>query len=788
MLRDLRYALRSLSKSPGFVLVATVCLGLALALNTTTFAMLDALRHRSLPVRDRDRLFEVYMWGRGAGSDVPSWERYAVLREGRFHQGLALWSYEWGVTVRAGEDVSEQAVVRVSGNFFALLGVQAEQGRILGPGSPDSWAVVNHDLWERSLGGRSLDGLTIWIAGREYQVVGILPSDMRYPPSEIWVPLPEAAERTGAGLGRHGVVAKLKPGLTPETVRPELATLASRLTMEYGSGPVPFAFTLKSIVPDPMNLEQIHFAMMGAALLVFVIACANLAGLMLVRGVAKRRELALRMALGAERGTVVRQLLAESVVVMAIGAALGLLITVWAIAMLRSQMPPYLREIGLIRPQPSWRVFLAGLGGAALTLLLFGLGPAIRASDVEVSEPLKDASAGATGRRRWRYSPLVIGEVALSLVLVMGAVLLTRAAGRMADSMLGYDRSGLLQAWVWRGPRVPGKPDTVSVARLSHDLSARVAAIPGVRSVAVVSRGNGTAPVMSEFYDGVNGLLPRAALYRVGGSFLPTLGVPILRGRNLLPGERAMVVDEIAARALWPDGAAVGQLIKLGGPKDNEPWWPVVGVARQAMVSGPEGDPFLPPVGAVYQGWQPERRDAGWVLAIRTTGLEPALAVALRQAISDAFPGGRALWVEPWLSDFDAEVRAHYLLVRVFGGFSAFALLLAGIGLYGVVSYTVSQRMREFAVRIAVGAPQGDVMRLVAHDATVMILAGTGMGAFLAMWGSTLLGDWLYNVYHTDAMSLIVAELVLFAAAAAACLQPALRAVRANPVEILRAI
>lgn len=788
-MRDLRYAIRSLVKSPSFLLVATVCLGLALALNTTTFAILDAMRHPSLPVKDPDRLFEVRMWGRGAGADAPMSERFSVLREGTFYEDVS--SYDWGglVTVRAGNDVDERWVTRVSRNLFPMLGVRAEIGRLVAPGSPDNVALVSHDEWERSLGGRSLSGLTIWVGNQEYQVIGVLPPEMKLsegpPEQDIWIPLPSAIDQLNRGTI---VVVKVKRGWTLNGVTEQLGVLANRLTLEYGSGPVPYAFTLKSMVPDPLELKQIHFAMAGAAVVVLLVACVNLAGLMLVRGVVKRRELALRMALGADRATLTRQLFIESAVVVSIGAALGLMFTLWAVGLLRHQMPPSVAALGMVRPHPSWRVFVAGLGFAGATLLVFGLWPAVRASDVDVSEPLKENTGASIGHTHWRYSPLVISEVALGLMLLMGAVLLTRAVGRRNEALLGYDRTGLLSAWVRLGRQYGGD----SVGQISHHLLASVTGVPEVRSVAALLSLWSEGPAMSEFYDGSNGLVNRASLLFIGDGFLRTLGIPVLQGRDFLPGDErdsAVIVDQTAASALWPDGRAVGRLVKLGGPKARRRWLRVVGVARAVSVGGPPSDPFLQPQGTIYVAWQPGGRAWGWQLVIRTTRLDAGSAIALRQAIQDAVaPKGRALWVAPWLSDFDVEVRARYFLVKVFGGFSAFALALATIGLYGVVSYSVSQRLREFAVRIAVGAPAQDVLKLVAHDAAVMILAGTGMGAFLAMWGATLLGDWLYNVYHTDALSLVVAEAVLLAAGFAACLQPALRAMRADPIEILRAI
>jgi hypothetical protein len=385
---------------------------------------------------------------------------------------------------------------------------------------------------------------------------------------------------------------------------------------------------------------------------------------------------------------------------------------------------------------------------------------------------------------RWRYQPVVVAEIALSLVLLMGVTLLTRAAGRLSESMLGYDRQGLLNARVFLGR--PVRPD--SAPTLLRNLLARVAALPEVRSVTAVGDVQ-TRSVKSEFYDGVNGMLARTPVFPVSESFLRTLGVPVLQGRDFVAGDAqdgAVIVDGVVASALWPDGNAVGRWIMLD---PDGRWVRVVGVARRALAGGPGSGPDPAPVGTVYQAWQPREVPAyGWQLAIRTSALSGFPAVALREGIRDALPGSRTLYVEPWLWFFDTELRARYFLIGVFAAFSAFALALAAVGLYGVVSYSVSQRIREFAVRIAVGAPGRDLVKLVAHDAIVMTLAGVGLGAFLAMWGSTLLGDWLFDVSHTDARSLVVAELVWFGAATLACLQPALRAMRADPVEILRAI
>jgi hypothetical protein len=407
---------------------------------------------------------------------------------------------------------------------------------------------------------------------------------------------------------------------------------------------------------------------------------------------------------------------------------------------------------------------------------------------VDLSGPLKDASAGIAGRRQSRYSPLVVVEVALSLMLLMGVALLTKAADRLSGAVAGFERAGLMEAWVWAGR---GMVRADSAQRTLRDLLARVEALPEVQSVAAMGNRGGNRSIMSEFYDGHNGLLSRVSVYAVTDGFLRTMGIPVLQGRDLLPGDEdagAVVVDASVATALWPDGRAVGRLVKVSNFRGEATWHRVVGVARQTFARGPEAERFVPSQGEVYQAWKPDSRTTGWWLALRIPQVDAGVRLSVRRTIQDALPGSGTLYLRPWLSEFNDVVRARYFLAKVFGAFSGFALALSAIGLYGVVSYSVSQRMREFAVRLAIGAPARTVMNLVAHDGAVMVLAGTGLGAFLAMWGSTLLGDWLGSVHHTDARSLVIAEAVLLLAGFAASLQPALRAMRANPVEILRAI
>lgn len=785
LLRDLRFAVRSLAKSPGFVAAAVGSLGLALALATTTFAVLDSLRHPYTPVKDPDRVFYVRMWGdlkRATG-----FQRYEVLRDwGRFYRDVALIAASRGDRVQVSDSLELLFSFQVTANYFDLLGVRPVVGRAFGP-ADDDVAIISHELWRRSLGGRPLDALTVEVGGRTHAVVGVMPPGLGSPDGEVWLHLPPSIAQSGAGVAWVSPVVRLKDGLSIDQVKAELAVLAQRLTDRYGAGPDPFGYSLRSVVREPMPFRPIHVAMASAALGVLLIACANLASLMLVRGAVKRRELAVRLALGAGRGALIQQLVAEAALIAVAGGVVGMLLTAWATAVLGAHLPPYVRGLGSVTPYVSWRVFVFAFAATASSAVLFGVLPAWRASDVKLVDPLKDSGA-TTGKVRYRYNPLVVGEIAVSLVLLMAVALLSRAAVRVSGLDFGYRHENLLGSYF----RLSRELDSTSLRAAVQRVVEHVRDLDGVTSVAArasVFPINYT--VLSDAYDGEAGALFLNAVSVVSPGFLRTLGVPIVRGRDFLEGDGvagAAIVDEAAARVLWGgDGAdAVGRTLKLGDLESPAPWIRVVGVARGARLrSG--FDPYLAPPPAIYV--VNDRIVERLIdVAVRVNRSEAVMAVRIRRQIEAALPpGSHGGWTWRWVEGYENLVRARKFLAGVFGMFSAFALVLAAIGLYGVLAYAVSQRLREFAIRLALGAESGRILRMVLHDGAVIVLAGTGIGAFLAMWSAQILDEWLYGVFFTDAVSLITAEVVLLIAGFAACIGPAFRATRADPVTILRA-
>jgi len=514
---------------------------------------------------------------------------------------------------------------------------------------------------------------------------------------------------------------------------------------------------------------------------------------MLARGLARRREIALRLALGAPRRAVISDLCAESAWLTLGGAGLGALLSLWAAGVLESRVPRNLWFLGIVQPQLSWRVFGASLVVAAAAALIFGLVPALRVvKTVNLDEPLKDG-AGTTARQRQRYSGLVIAEVALSLALLMGAGLLLRVVHHLATYQYNFPARQLL----WTYVRLGGSSDTTGEATAPQDrirpvlsIVAAIERVPGVAGAAAqVQHGPPGKAVTAEMAADSNRLLDAESYPLVTPTFLRTMGLPILEGRDFadgdLAGNGAVILNAVAAQRLYPHESPVGHMLKLGAPNSDAPWVPIVGMCRAALTPGP-GE-LLPRLASPEIYVVRSTNMAGPVdMLIRAAGDPGPVAIAAGRELRAIAPGS-AFGVYPFLYELQTALAAREFLAQLFVTMALFALILAAVGVYGVLSYAVTRRLREFAVRIALGALRGDVLRAVLHDGFVMTLAGTALGGFLALWSSFLLDAFLEDVYPTDAVTLVVSEAVLVVAAAAACLGPALRATRADPIEMLRA-
>jgi putative ABC transport system permease protein len=789
--RDFRSAMRSLRRTPWFFTAGVASLGLALGVSTLAFALIDAVAHPSLPYRDSQRLCVIFDRGWGPRGDVTTYDKYAQLRDGTtFYSDIG---YTAGsIAVVTGPTGPEDGWTETtSANFFALLDVHPALGRVSGGGPGlDGGAIVSHSLWQRQYAGRrSLDGAVVTVDDHTYPVIAVLPATMDASwEAVVWLPLAPGGVLHDPGRYVVHPIARLKPGVSLDQVRAELAVVAARLTAAHGAGRLPFSFSVESLGSPPAALRGTHAALTAAGLTVLLIACANLGNLTLARGLARRRELAVRLALGATRLELVRHLTAEVIVISVAGAVVGCGAAVAGVRLLEYRMPAAVATIGVLVPRLDWSVFGAVLAATALTISLVGLVPAWRIAQSAVGDSLKDHAGPTTGRSQCR-STIVVGEIAVSMALLLAAGLLVKAAERVSRYEFGFDGERLLSVWTR-----PSASDTTTEAAATAlaGLEERIRRVDGVQAVATIASVSPVRHVVraASVGDGSRRLVLREYAV-VDPDFLRALGIPILTGRDFESGDAVSpgvaIVDATAARALWPHGTA-GAQISLGDDGSHSPWLPVVGVARAASFQFSE-DPDAPPEPMIYVVTRYQTRSYRWIAVRANTNVTSTdgarIALAVHRAIATA-GGGRGV-VRPWRAQFTDVVAGRHFIAGLFIALGGLALLLSSTGLFAVLAYTVSQRMREFGIRMALGADRATVCRLVLHDAAVMVLAGTGLGAFFAMWSAKLLAAWLYGVDPTDAGALVSAECVLIAASFAACLVPALRAAAADPQAVLRA-
>lgn len=369
---DLIHASRSVRKSPVFLALGLVCLGLALGVCTTTFAILDAALHPYVPFDNPDRLFSMQQWGRGASERVTWFDKYTALRDhAQSYDGIGLYTMRLGM-VEGPAGIEQRRIASVSANLFPLLGLTLVAGRSFDTSTDDDrTAIISYTLWQRLFVRRALEHATISIDDHVYAVIGVAPPEMRFPwEADVWLRLPARAAITGAGIPWITPVVRLRSSATLEAARAELELVAARLTDFYGTGLQSFSYELQSVRPDPLELREIHAAMAGGALAILLIACANLANLLLARGIVTRRDLAVRRALGATRGALIRQLLIEGCLIALAGGMLGLFLSAWGVDLLRQRLPTEVEFIGVLAPRFSWRVYLFGLTATATTVLL----------------------------------------------------------------------------------------------------------------------------------------------------------------------------------------------------------------------------------------------------------------------------------------------------------------------------------------------------------------------------------------------------------------------------------
>ena len=808
MINDLKYALRGLLKAPGFTAIAILTLALCIGANSAIFSVVQAILLKPYPWPDSDRLVYVYnsyplMGLANAGTSIPD---YLDRREGV--SGLADAAMFNNQSYNLASDGEPERITGLCAtpSLFTTLQSSAARGRVFTaadaePGN-DHVIVLSHALWKNRFGANpALVGQSIRLNTENYTVIGVMPEGFYFPTPRVqaWVPFAfKPKEKTDAERGNEysNMIARLKPGATLAAVQRDLdliqARNAQRLPEEapfwktsgFGGRVVGF---LEQNVTNIRGMLWLVQAGVAAALL---IGCANVASLLLARAVARERELAIRAALGAGRSRLMRLLMAESLLLFLSGGALGLLVAWWGVDALGSMgLSTLPRAFGV---QLDFNVFGFTLLCALLTGLGFGALPAWSASRGDAAAALKEAGTrGSAGRRTtFLRSALVVGEIALAVMLLSTAGLLVRSFERMQLQNPGFNPGGVLTAMLSLPTAKYDQPE--KLVAFADTALARLRALPGVHSAGLINvlpfSGNNSSGSYSspDIVVPAGAPSPHGQQRVVDPGYFKTLGLTLLRGRLFTDADSAntqkvVVVDQVLANRYWPGQDPIGKRISSGDKEDFN--WTIIGLVAPVKFQSLEEDVKKETLYFPFA----QRPRTNLVLVVKTEGDPARLTSAVRGIVREADPEQAAYDIKTMQQRMDDVAQSRRAPMVLLSLFSGVALLLAVLGVYGVLAFSVTQRTSEFGVRIALGATAGDIASLVLRQGARLVLLGiaAGLAGYLAL--SQVVGKLLYGIAPTDPVTLAVAPVVLLLAALAACLLPVRRAVRVNPLEALRA-
>ncbi|HKO98656.1 MAG TPA: ABC transporter permease [Pyrinomonadaceae bacterium] len=809
--QDIRYGLRVMRKNPGFIAIAVLALALGVGANTAIFSVVNAILLHPINYNNPDQLVMVWEKSarRGFGQIPTSLPNFIDLRtDNKSLQDLGAFSDSY-FNLTGGEQPERVIGIRVSASLLSLIGISPARGRLFVAGEDQPQAsrvlILSNHLWQRSFGADpNIVGQNVALNGNSYTVVGIMPPDFKFPPAfsatvassqyampkaDLWVPITTDAVPMLRDIRTLFMIGRLKPGVTHEAAQSDMNLIANRLQKEYpavdGDMQVDVVPLRQQITGDIRLALIVLFAAVGCVLL---IACANVANLLLAKASGRQKEVAIRTALGATRFRIVRQLLTEG---MLLGLAGGLLGSLLAILLLRQLVifsPANVSipdNIGI-----DWQVLAFTLLLSLLTSFLFGLAPALQASRLDLNETLKEGGRGNSGgsKQNRLRSLLVIAEVALALVLLIASGLMIKSFLRLQDVNPGFNSENLITLEM----QLPeGKyADKERQAIFQQQLVQRVAQVPGVQSVGTVDNlpfsGN-------EFNIGVTiegqpplgaAERPRVFLRNVSSNYFESMGIPLRKGRSFSDNDNlntplVAVINETAARRFWPNEEALGKRLKRGRPEN--PWITVVGVVGSVshtslqVASQPE----------LYLAYQ-QNPGLNLTLVARTTSDPKTFAGAVRRevsAIDNDLPVSNLKFMDEIIGKSVAQPRVYALLLAIF---AALALILASIGIYGVMSYSVTQRTHEIGIRMALGARPMDVLKLIVMQGMALGIAGLVIGLIASFALTRVLTSQLYGVTATDPVTFAAISILLLLVVLLACCIPALRATKVDPMIAVR--
>jgi putative ABC transport system permease protein len=813
-LKDIRYGFRNLLKRPAFAGIAVITLALGIGGNTAIFSVINSVLLRPLPYQNSDRL--VMIWGNFAklsierlAAKAAEYEDYRA--QNQIFEQVAAFENQ-GLNLTGDEQAERITGARVTANLFSMLGAQAKQGRSIAPEENqtghDNVVVISQAFWQRHFGGKaSAVGQTLRLDDQNYTVIGVMPASFQFPhasfpfgqPADVWLPLVYTAEQVTQRRGpyRLHVISRLKSGVTLEQARAAMNTLGQRFETQYRGYRGPqgedggWRITLAPVQEEVVgSSRRALLVLFGAVALVLLIACANVANLLLVRAARRQKELAVRSALGASRWRIAQQLLVESLMLALMGGSLGLLIALWGVDSLGKLQATNLPRLQEITVDARVLAFTALL--TVLTAVVFGLVPAWQASKFDLQRALKEKSAAAIGSWRHHYwrNLLLIGEVALSLALLVGAGLLVNSFLRLQHTQPAIASDQLLTVEINLPDSRYREPAQASA--FFRELMERAAGLPGVEGASLsTARPLSGAARNDPFAIEGRALDPNnisfAGCQMVGANYFHTLGIPLVQGRDLtLPDmdDKAPVVaviNETMAHRYWPNESAIGRRITLGLPRPDNPWVTIIGIAKdlphRAIDSLPEPDWYLSrPLG-------PQRNQ---ILFVRTAGNPADLAASIRGVVASIDRNQPVANIKT-LGDVIADtVAPRKFNMMLFTLFAVIAMLLAALGIYGVMAYSVAERTHEVGIRMALGAQKSDVLGLIIRKGMSITLIGIAVGLAIAFALTRLMAGLLFGVTATDAFTFVTVSVGLIAVALLACYIPARRATKVDPLVALR--
>jgi putative ABC transport system permease protein len=812
LLRDIRYAVRSLSKRPAFTVMVVLVLALGIGATTAIFTVVNAVLLRPLPYPEADRLVRVFSSlqrenireteGTVFGPDFVEWRAQCQTCE-----HLGAYTLAWPSNLTGGAEPDRVRVSRVSDDLFATLGIQPLLGRTFlreeaarpvftneSANAPTNSAVVlGYSLWQKRFGAdKAVLGKAVKIEGDDCTIVGVMPAGFKFPDeADAWLPVSLGTKRDNRFLR---VVARLQAGVTPAQANAEFETIAARLGQEFPK-------TNQGLGIDVVALQQSIVGEVRPALLIFLgavsfvllIACANVASLLLARAATRQREMAIRAALGASRWKIVRQLLSESVLLSLLGGGLGLLLAVWILNLLVAAAPhqiPRLTAIEIDRWILAFTFLLSVVTG-----LIFGLAPALQSARPDLDRTLREGSGQMAGGARQRLRGLLVAfEIALSLVLLIGAGLLVKSFSRLRSTPLGFDFARVLTATVTL-PEA-SHPTMASVTGYYQQALARIVARPEVQAASVVNSlplGSYGVRIRGDLtIEGETSERPGLSANKVGigPDYFKVLGIPVLKGRAFTDHDTAdspgvVIISESLARRAWPNQDPIGKRLNIGF--GGETWREVVGIVSDVKQQeiGEASSVSL------YQPFLQVADQRRWFIGdmtfvVRTAAEPQSFAATLRSELANVdrdLPLYNVKVLNEVVSEQFTDPGFYTLLL---GSFSVLALVLAAAGIYGLVSLATTERTHEIGIRMALGARTGDVLRLVIRQGMKLVAAGLAIGIVGALALTRVLSKFLYQVTVTDPATFVAISLLLALVAFVACYIPARRATKVDPLVALR--